>query len=89
MTIKAMLQKEYLQVPTSCLEERLFLKMSSPLKAISTSMHRELPLSIICHFYAEKKCPRAERTSSKTATNKMLAFIIHYLLGIYEKKAKS
>lgn len=89
MTIKAMLQKEYLQVPTSCLEERPLLKMFSPLKGISMSMHRELPLSIICHFYTEKKCPCMERTSSKTATNTMLAFIIYNLLCVYETEAKS
>lgn len=45
-------------------------------------MHRELPLLIICHFYTEKKCPCMERTSNRTATNKMLAFIIYYLLCI-------
>lgn len=65
-------------VPPTCLEGQP-LEMSSPPKGNFQEkyiLRAELPLLIICNFYIEKKCPGMERASSKTATNKMLGFII-------------
>jgi len=64
-------------VPPTCHQSKLFLELPFLLDRISKSTFRAaFPLVTVCKLHTEKKCPSMEKAWSKTATNRMLGFII-------------